>query len=123
MDSAYNRFSTLLEEKHLKPSDITRLSGVSSTVLTEWKKGKSTPKTDKLISIARALQTTVEYLITGSEPGQPANDEHRARDSAELELLRKWRKLDNYGQMMVKTVLETAFLQVTNGKEVKYGNG
>lgn len=66
MDSAYDRFASLLAEYNLKPVDITRLTGISSTVLTEWKKGKSMPKTDKLILIARVLNTSVEYIVTGN---------------------------------------------------------
>ena len=68
MNTAYDRFANLLEDKGMKPSDVSKKSGISSTVLTEWKKGKSIPKTDKLIAIARAIDTSVEYLVTGEGP-------------------------------------------------------
>lgn len=61
----YDRFEDLLKRKGLKVADLSRLTGLSSTVFSEWKSGKSIPKTDKLIKIAKALDTTVEYLVTG----------------------------------------------------------
>ena len=67
----YEKFEELLGIKGYTAADITRLTGISSTVFSEWKKGKSTPKTDKLILIARCLGTTVEYLMTGEKPEIP----------------------------------------------------
>ena len=66
----YGRFEELLIQKNMKIADLTRNTGISSTVFSEWKKGKSVPKTDKLIIIAKALNTTVEYLYTGENPSQ-----------------------------------------------------
>ena len=63
----YERFEQLLLEKGMKAADITKITGLKSTVFSEWKSGKSVPKTDKLILIAKALGTTVEYLVTGEE--------------------------------------------------------
>ena len=63
----YEYFEKLLTVRGLKPADVTRGTGISSTVFTEWKKGKSTPKTDKLLDIARFLGTSVEDLMTGQD--------------------------------------------------------
>lgn len=66
----YERFAELLKIGGKRPSDVTEATGISSTVFSEWKSGKSQPKVDKLVKIARYLGTTVEYLVTGeaSEP-------------------------------------------------------
>ena len=63
----YEKFEELLKSRNLTAADITRMTGISSTVFSEWKKGKSVPKADKLILIAKALGTTVEYLMTGED--------------------------------------------------------
>lgn len=63
----YDRFEDLLKRKGLKVADLSRITGLKSTVFSEWKSGKSIPKTDKLIKIAKALNTTVEYLVTGED--------------------------------------------------------
>ena len=63
----YDRFEDLLKRKGMKVADLSRITGLTSTVFSEWKSGKSIPKTDKLIKIAKALNTTVEYLVTGED--------------------------------------------------------
>lgn len=64
----YEIFEKLLKEKGVKAADVTRATGVSSTVFSEWKKGKSTPKADKRKKIAEYFGVTLEYLDTGKEP-------------------------------------------------------
>lgn len=84
----YSLFDDLLKSKNMTAADITRMTGISSTVFSEWKKGKSVPKTDKLILIAKALGTTVEYLMTGEKPEIPGFEpEH-------LELIELYSKLN-----------------------------
>ena len=84
----YSLFDDLLKSKNMTAADITRMTGISSTVFSEWKKGKSVPKTNKLILIAKALGTTVEYLMTGEKPEIPGFEpEH-------LELIELYSKLN-----------------------------
>lgn len=63
----YEIFEALLKEKGLKSADVCRATGIKSPVFSEWKKGKSTPKQDKMIKIAKFLGVSVEYLMTGEE--------------------------------------------------------
>lgn len=63
----YEIFEKLLKEKGVKAADVTRATGVSSTVFSEWKKGKSTPKADKRKKIAEYFGVTLEYLDTGKD--------------------------------------------------------
>lgn len=58
----YDIFAKLLEEKNLKAADVSRETGISSTVFSEWKKGKSKPNTEKLLKIAKTLNVSVEFL-------------------------------------------------------------
>ena len=64
----YERFADLLGKKGLKAADISRATGLSSTVFSEWKKGKAQPKADKLQKIADALGVSMEFLLTGKDP-------------------------------------------------------
>ena len=63
----YEIFDKLLKDKGIKAADVTRATGIKSTVFSEWKKGKSKPNTEKMIKIANFLGVSVEYLITGVE--------------------------------------------------------
>ena len=70
----YEIFAKLLNEKGLKPADVTRATGIKSPVFSEWKKGKSKPNTEKMIQIANFLGVSVEYLMTGEE--RESNDKY-----------------------------------------------
>lgn len=75
----YENFSKLLEKNHLKAADVCRGTGLPSSFFSEWKKGKSKPKVDKLQKIADYFDVSLEYLMTGKEkkwePTLTENDE------------------------------------------------
>lgn len=59
----YEIFERLLKEKNLKGADVTRATGIASSTLTDWKKGRSKPKQDKLQKIADFLGVSLEYFL------------------------------------------------------------
>lgn len=61
----YEIFQKLLNEKGVKTSDVARATGISNMTFSDWKRGKSVPKIDKLQKIADYFGVTVEYLMTG----------------------------------------------------------
>ena len=63
----YEIYQRLLDEKGLKNADISRETGISNMTLSDWKRGKSTPKADKMQKIAEFLNVSVDYLMTGNE--------------------------------------------------------
>lgn len=63
----YSVFSELLAKFGAKASDVSKATGISQTVFSEWKKGKSTPKADKRQKIAAYFGVSLEYLDTGKE--------------------------------------------------------
>lgn len=84
----YERYCILRDLKGFTDAEISRICDFSKSTLSDWKSGKGTPKTDKLILIARCLGTTVEYLMTGEKPEIPGFEpEH-------LELIELYSKLN-----------------------------
>lgn len=63
----YEIFAELLKKKGIKTSDVAAATGISNMTFSDWKKGKSTPKVDKLQKIADFFGVTLEYLTTGKE--------------------------------------------------------
>ena len=63
----YEIFSKLLEARGLKAADVCRGTGLPSSLFSEWKRGKSTPKADKMKRIADYFGVSIEYLMTGKE--------------------------------------------------------
>ena len=69
-NKTYDLFYMLTLKNDVRPSDVSKETGISSTVFSEWKKGKSQPKIDKLAKIAEYFGVPLEYF-TGKEPGRP----------------------------------------------------
>lgn len=63
----YEIFEKLLKEKNVKVADVTRATGIASSTFTDWKKGRYTPKQDKLQKIADYFGVTIDYLMNGEE--------------------------------------------------------
>ncbi|WP_347995397.1 helix-turn-helix transcriptional regulator [uncultured Eubacterium sp.] len=58
----YKIYQKLLDEKGLKNADVSRATGISNMTLSDWKRGKSTPKQDKIEQIAMFLGVDSKYL-------------------------------------------------------------
>lgn len=63
----YEIFSKLLQEYGITPYKVSKETGVSQSTLSDWKRGVSTPKQDKLQKIADYLGVSLDYLMTGEE--------------------------------------------------------
>jgi transcriptional regulator with XRE-family HTH domain len=53
-------------ERNVTPADVSRGTGIATATLTNWKKGKYTPKIDKLQKIADYFGVSITYF-TGSD--------------------------------------------------------
>jgi len=62
---SYDVFKDLCKKKGVTPAEVSRATGVATSTLTEWKKGRYVPKADKLAKIADYFNVSVEYLMTG----------------------------------------------------------
>ena len=67
----YEVYQKLLDEKGLKNADVARATGISNMTLSDWKRGKSVPKSDKMRKIAEYLKVTVEYLLDDDSIPEP----------------------------------------------------
>lgn len=66
-DEIYVRFEKLKEEKDVTSYAVAKATGITTTTLTNWGKGKYTPKQDKLQLIADYFGVTLDYLVNGEE--------------------------------------------------------
>ena len=97
----YERYCILRDLKGFTDAEISRICDFSKSTLSDWKSGKGTPKTDKLILIARCLGTTVEYLMTGEKPEIPGFEpEH-------LELIELYSKLKDEQKTAIMNLLRS----------------
>ena len=63
----YEYFEYLLQKFGVTPYKVSKETGVSQSTLSDWKRGISTPKNDKLQKIADYFGVSVEFLMTGKE--------------------------------------------------------
>lgn len=79
----YDKFEKLCEEKGVRPSDVSKATGISTATLTSWKKGKYTPKNEKLQLIADYFGVSLSYII-GSEDKTYYINEETAKVAQEI---------------------------------------
>lgn len=63
----YEILGKLLKKYGVTAYRVSKETGVPQSTLSDWKRGISTPKQDKLKKIADYFGVTLEYLMTGKE--------------------------------------------------------
>ena len=66
----YEIFEQLLRKYNLSAYKVSKMTGVTQSTLSDWKRGRSTPKTDTLQKIADHFDVSVDYLM-GRESDEP----------------------------------------------------
>lgn len=62
------RIMELRKEKDLSQGQLADMIGVSRQAVSKWENDSASPDTMKLIRLADALDTEIEYLATGKKP-------------------------------------------------------
>lgn len=57
------RTSTLMHQYGLNQKDLAKMAGVTESAMSYYIKGERTPRSDVLTRIAKALNTTTDYLL------------------------------------------------------------
>lgn len=79
----YDIFAQLLEQRGLKAADVCRGTGLPSSLFSEWKRGKSVPKADKMKKIAEFFGITVGYLM-GEDVQNEKEEYYLNKETAEI---------------------------------------
>lgn len=59
----YEVIERLMKEKGVKASEVAKDTGIPSSVFTDWKKGRYTPKADKLYVLAKYFDVPMEIFF------------------------------------------------------------
>ena len=94
----YSIFLELLKDHNVKTSEVARATGISNATFSDWKKGRSVPKADKMKLIADFFGVPVDYLTTGSSSLVLSNREQ--------DLLSRFRSLNLLGQDKILEYLD-----------------
>ncbi|MBO5093770.1 MAG: helix-turn-helix domain-containing protein [Lachnospiraceae bacterium] len=71
----YEIFEQLLALKGVTAYQVAKETGIATATLSDWKRGRSTPKQDKLQKIADYFHVSLTYLLTGKENSSSENNE------------------------------------------------
>lgn len=58
----YEKFAELLDKNNKTAYMVAKETGIAQSVLSDWKTGRSTPKFDKLLILAKYFDVPVEYF-------------------------------------------------------------
>ena len=59
----YTKYANIRDRKKMTDYQVSKISGVSTATLSNWKNGNYKPKYDKLKSIADALEIPVTEFL------------------------------------------------------------
>ncbi|MGO5051462.1 helix-turn-helix domain-containing protein [Lachnospiraceae bacterium LCP25S3_G4] len=59
----YEKFKFLLEKNNVTAYRVAQETGVSTSTLTQWKKGTYEPKMDKIKAISDYFKVPIEYFL------------------------------------------------------------
>lgn len=82
----YEIFSKLLQKYGVTPYKVSKETGVSQSTLSDWKRGISTPKPDKLQKIADYFGVPLTYFLTETVKSSDAEktQELTAKDERDI---------------------------------------
>ena len=64
----YEIFESLLALHGVTAYQVAKATGIATATLSDWKRGRSTPKQDKLQKIANYFEVPLSYLLEGNPP-------------------------------------------------------
>ncbi|QCT03997.1 transcriptional regulator, XRE family protein [Paenibacillus algicola] len=65
MHSIYQRIEQLIESRGMTKKAFCEALGISTGNFGDWKRGKTTPSTNKLIEISAFFSVSLDWLIVG----------------------------------------------------------
>ena len=68
----YEKFALLLEKTHKTASQVSRDTGIAENIFSYWKRGRSKPKVDKLLILAKYFDVPVTYFLDDVEKSKEA---------------------------------------------------
>lgn len=102
------RYEAILREKHIPKTEFYEKCGISSSAVSQWNNGKTSPTITTISRIADFLQVDDGYLYSGikKEPGEPVLNEH------EKQFIKQFRYLDDTGRETIQYLLDAELNRV-----------
>ena len=63
----YEKYAELRDLKGINDAKVSEATGIPPSTFTDWKQGRSKPKLEKLVKIAKFFEVSVEEFIKEEE--------------------------------------------------------
>jgi len=119
------RIISRLKELDLKQAELCKETGLSTTAMSAYCTGKRVPDTDSLYRIAKALKTSMEWILTGNTTNEDTTKEDMLCDGiplseTEADLIAMYRLLDDRDEQTVFDLTRMKYEQTTGEKGSSY---
>ncbi|MBE5780358.1 MAG: helix-turn-helix transcriptional regulator [Clostridiales bacterium] len=104
MDQIGQRMKQLREEKHLTLQQLSDITGVTVAAISRYENDQRLPRSNSIVAIANALNTSTDYLLTG----QGANDLQEEKYRAMVEIIQLGKDTGEITYRQADTLMEMA---------------
>ena len=99
-----SRIKQVKNEKKITNEKLSELTGIPLSTVSKILAGISdSPKLSNMVLIARALDCTLDYIVSGAPQN---NDNNYTLNEKEIEFIEMYRQLDYYGKDLLETVAQ-----------------
>ena len=109
-----------LKQLSMTQKEFAEKTGIQQSTINEWKKNKTNPSSDKILSICRALDVTPQWLLSGVDPAASRGKNQRYYvvdiDTDTGSLVAEFNQLDKSQRDRILGYV-SAFLAIKNDNE------
>lgn len=82
----YEIFEQLLQKYGVSAYKVSKATGVTQSTLSDWKRGRSTPKSENMKKLADYFGVSIDYLMTGKE-SEPKEPQLKPKDEKDIQVI------------------------------------
>ncbi|MPN58539.1 hypothetical protein SDC9_206245 [bioreactor metagenome] len=98
-----DRIFALMRQKNITAAGLSRETGIPTSNISDWKKGKSNPSAEAVSKIADFLSVSADYLLCRTDVPSPAQAFALSADADYADLPPEAiRELDDFRQYIVQ---------------------
>ena len=116
------RIFYMMEKKNMTQLELSKRTGIATSNISDWKKKKTNPKADCLLSICDALEITPEQLLTGKgiDPEYKDEDANYEVTRSDIKILKQ---IHSLGDEQYKRLMAYMKVFAEVGTDGEHGGG
>jgi len=59
-----------IKQLSMTQKEFAKKAGIQQSTISEWKKNRTNPSSDKILAICKALDVSPEWLLSGGDPAE-----------------------------------------------------